>query len=91
MLGNGKQGLFSPSFHIFQLDLIDPAVKGTLNVLASCVKNPTVKRVVFTSSMAAVLWSGKPLNAEVEVDETWFSDPEFCNQVKIMVHMLAIS
>lgn len=67
-----------------QLDIIDPAVKGTLNVLASCVKHPTVKRVVFTSSMAAVLLSGKPLNADVVVDETWFSAAEICNQSKLM-------
>uniref|UniRef100_A0A7C9DMZ7 NAD-dependent epimerase/dehydratase domain-containing protein n=1 Tax=Opuntia streptacantha TaxID=393608 RepID=A0A7C9DMZ7_OPUST len=67
-----------------QLDIIDTAVKGTLNVLASCVKHPTVKRVVFTSSMAAVLLSGKPLNAEAIVDETWFSDPEVCKEAKIM-------
>ena len=73
---------------MFQLDIIDPAVKGTLNVLASCVKHPTVKRVVFTSSMAAVLSSGKPLNADVVVDETWFSAPEICNQSKLMVRIL---
>ncbi|XP_054798652.1 phenylacetaldehyde reductase-like [Prosopis cineraria] len=61
-----------------QTELVDPAVKGTLNVLKSCAKSPSVKRVVLTSSMAAVLYSGKPKTPEVIVDETWFSDPEFC-------------
>ena len=37
-----------------QRDLVDPAVKGTLNVLAACKAAGTVERVVLTSSIAAV-------------------------------------
>jgi dihydroflavonol-4-reductase len=37
-----------------QRDLIDPAVDGTLAVLNAVVANPSVKRVVLTSSFAAV-------------------------------------
>jgi nucleoside-diphosphate-sugar epimerase len=37
-----------------QKDLIDPAVKGTENVLESANKTPSVKRVVVTSSCAAI-------------------------------------
>lgn len=37
-----------------QKDLIDPAVKGTENVLESASKTPSVKRVVVTSSCAAI-------------------------------------
>lgn len=37
-----------------QRDLIDPAVNGTLAVLNAAVANPSVKRVVLTSSFAAV-------------------------------------
>ncbi|XP_057456784.1 phenylacetaldehyde reductase-like [Lotus japonicus] len=65
-----------------QVELIDPAVKGTLNVLKSCAKSPTVKRVVLTSSVAAVIFSGRPLSPEVVVDETWFSDPDICRELK---------
>lgn len=68
-----------------QAELIDPAVKGTLNVLKSCVKFATVKRVVLTSSMAAVIVNGRPLTPDVVVDETWFSDPFFCENFKVSV------
>lgn len=37
-----------------QRDLVDPAVRGTLSVLAAAAKSPGIKRVVLTSSMAAV-------------------------------------
>ena len=70
-------------FGIFQAEIIEPAVKGTLSVLRSCAKTPSVKRVVITSSMAAVLLSGKQLNPDVVVDETWFSDPVVCENEKV--------
>ena len=37
-----------------QTDLVDPALQGTLNVLYACAKAGGVKRVVLTSSMAAI-------------------------------------
>ncbi|XP_028758799.1 tetraketide alpha-pyrone reductase 1-like [Neltuma alba] len=63
-----------------QTEIIEPAVKGTLNVLKSCAKSPSVKRVILTSSMATMLFNGKPQTPEVVVDETWFSKPEFCSE-----------
>ncbi|XP_012065609.1 phenylacetaldehyde reductase isoform X1 [Jatropha curcas] len=66
-----------------QAQLIDPALKGTLNVLRSCTKVSSIKRVVITSSMAAVAFNGKPLAPDVIVDETWFSDPDFCEKSKL--------
>ncbi len=40
-----------------QKDLVDPAVKGTTNVLKAVAKSKdTVKRVVLTSSVAGDLW-----------------------------------
>ncbi|KAJ4969631.1 hypothetical protein NE237_002730 [Protea cynaroides] len=65
-----------------QGEIIDPAVKGTLNVLGSCAKAPSVKRVVLTSSTAAVVLNRKPRTPDVIVDETWFSDPEFCKEIQ---------
>lgn len=61
-------------------------MKGTLNVLKSCAKVPSIKRVVLTSSMASVLYNGKPLSPEVVIDESWFSDPDFCKESKVFIH-----
>ncbi|CAI9278971.1 unnamed protein product [Lactuca saligna] len=63
--------------------LLDPAVKGTLNVLKSAAKVPSLKRVVLTSSIAAVLVGVKPPEFGAVVDETWFSDPETCEQKEL--------
>lgn len=63
--------------------MIDPAVKGTLNLLRSCAKVSSIKRVILTSSIAAVAHTGKPLADGVVVDETWFSDPVFCEESKV--------
>ncbi|KAI5419800.1 hypothetical protein KIW84_043820 [Lathyrus oleraceus] len=66
-----------------QAKLIDPAVKGTLNVLRSCAKSPSVKPVVLTSSNAAVSISTRPKNPQVIINETWFSDPDFCRKLQL--------
>ncbi|HZK09094.1 MAG TPA: NAD-dependent epimerase/dehydratase family protein [Bacteroidales bacterium] len=44
-----------------QRDLIDPAIKGTRNVLNSVNKTTSVKRVVLTSSVAAIYGDNKDL------------------------------
>ncbi|VFQ75210.1 unnamed protein product [Cuscuta campestris] len=86
---DGCEGVFhtaSPFYHNVkdpQVELIDPAVKGTLNVLGSCAKTPTVRRVVLTSSIAAVSYNGKPRTPEVVVDETWWSCPDFCKEMEM--------
>ncbi|KAM1607823.1 hypothetical protein ACFXTH_028538 [Malus domestica] len=63
-----------------QAEIVEPAVKGTLNVLKSCAKFPTVKRVVLTSSMSSVSFSRTPITSDMVLDETWYSDPLFCEQ-----------
>jgi len=53
-----------------QKDLIDPALKGTLNVLESC-KRAGVKRVVLTSSCAAILEEDAATNPEKYKNKVW--------------------
>ncbi|XP_028076842.1 uncharacterized protein LOC114278884 [Camellia sinensis] len=57
-------------------------MKGTVNVLRSCAKVPSIKRVVLTSSMVAVICNRKMLTPGLHIDETWFSDPLFCKESK---------
>lgn len=72
---------------ICQAELVNTAVKGKLNVLKPCVKFPTVKREVMTSSRATVMMSGKPLTSDVVVDETWYSDPLVCEKYKVCMNV----
>ncbi|KAK6134066.1 hypothetical protein DH2020_032163 [Rehmannia glutinosa] len=58
-------------------NLVDPCIKGTLNVLNSCKKATSVKRVVLTSSCSSIRYrydveQVSPLN------ESHWSDPEYC-------------
>ncbi|XWS75658.1 hypothetical protein CRYUN_Cryun01aG0110000 [Craigia yunnanensis] len=85
---DGCQGVFHTASPVFlsaadpQAEIIGPAVKGTLNVLKSCAKVASIKRVVITSSLASVVHNGKPMTPDVVVDETWFSDPLLCEEGK---------
>ncbi|KAK8565982.1 hypothetical protein V6N12_059525 [Hibiscus sabdariffa] len=85
---DGCQGVFHTASPVLfsasdpQAEIIDPAIKGTLNVLKSCAKVPSIKRVVMTASISSVLYNGKPLTPDVVVDETWFSDSRFCQENK---------
>ncbi|XP_010475786.1 PREDICTED: cinnamoyl-CoA reductase 1 [Camelina sativa] len=65
-----------------QIELIDPAVNGTINVLRTCTKVSSVKRVILTSSMAAVLAPETQLGPNDVVDETFFTDPSFAEEKK---------
>lgn len=61
-----------------QATLIDPCIKGTQNVLNSCIK-ANVKRVVLTSSCSSIRYRDdvqqvSPLN------ESHWSDPEYCKR-----------
>ncbi|KAH9534839.1 hypothetical protein CY35_17G024500 [Sphagnum magellanicum] len=63
-----------------QAQLLDPAVKGTLDVLASCVK-AHARKVVVMSSVAAVTYTPERKSTSV-VDESWWSDSDYCQETK---------
>lgn len=67
---------------IMQTTLIDPCIKGTLNVLSSCTKATSVRRVVLTSSCSCIRYRDdvqqvSPLN------ESHWSDLEYCKRYNV--------
>jgi UDP-glucose 4-epimerase len=72
-----------------QVDVIDPAVTGTSNVLKACYE-AKVRRVVVVSSAVAVFsnpnWpKGKPF------DEECWSDEEYCRKNEVIYLILSIA
>ncbi|KAL2607466.1 hypothetical protein R1flu_026039 [Riccia fluitans] len=62
------------------VDMVEPAIKGTINVLNSCVK-AGVKKEVLTSSSSA--FRMRPdYTADVPLEETSWSSVEFCKKVQ---------
>ncbi|RVW50941.1 Cinnamoyl-CoA reductase 1 [Vitis vinifera] len=59
---------------------MEPAVKGTLNVLKACAE-AKVKRVVVVSSGASVIMNPRWPKGKV-MDETCWSDKEYCRATK---------
>lgn len=70
------------------MELIEPAVRGTLNVLRSCTKAQSVKRVVLTSSMATVMSKRFTQTTNILIDETWFSDPLFGQETQVNCYLI---
>ncbi|XP_050268000.1 cinnamoyl-CoA reductase 1-like [Quercus robur] len=63
-----------------EVEVIEPAVKGTLNVLKACVETK-VKRVVVVSSVYALMLNSSWPKDQV-MDETCWSDKEYCRTTK---------
>ncbi|XP_054779611.1 cinnamoyl-CoA reductase 1-like isoform X1 [Prosopis cineraria] len=73
--------LFRQIFYSFlQVEVIEPSVKGTANVLKACLE-AKVERVVFVSSQGAV--SRNPnLPKDGVIDESCWSDKDWCRRTK---------
>lgn len=68
--------------NFLQVELLAPAVKGTLNVLKAC-SEAKVKRVVYVSSVAALVMNPGWPNGEV-MDESSWSDKEYCRRTEVI-------
>ncbi|PPD72014.1 hypothetical protein GOBAR_DD31089 [Gossypium barbadense] len=67
-----------------QATLIDPCIKGTLNVLRSCSKASSVKRVVLTSSCSSIRYRFDVQKQQItSLDESHWSDPEYCKRYNL--------
>jgi nucleoside-diphosphate-sugar epimerase len=63
-----------------EVEVLEPAIQGTLNVLKACVQ-ANVKRVVFVSSGASVVMNPNWPKDQV-MDESCWSDAEYCRSTK---------
>ncbi|XP_021293248.1 tetraketide alpha-pyrone reductase 2-like [Herrania umbratica] len=67
-----------------QATLIDPCIKGTLNVLTSCSKASSVKRVVLTSSCSSIRYRFDVQKQQISsLNESHWSDPEYCKRYNL--------
>ena len=66
---------------LVQVELIEPAVTGTLNVLRVC-SEASVNRVVVVSSGTAVSMNPRWPKGQVK-DESCWSDKEYCRTTKV--------
>lgn len=64
-----------------QQNLIDPCIKGTLNVLNSCVK-ATVKHFVLTSSCSSIRYRDD-VQEVCPLNESHWTDLEYCKRYKL--------
>ncbi|GLU00111.1 hypothetical protein SLE2022_175040 [Rubroshorea leprosula] len=68
-----------------EVELIEPAVKGTLNVLKACL-DAKVKRVIVVSSEAAVSFNPRLPEGQIK-DEACWSDKEYCRTTNNWYHV----
>ncbi|KAJ7946957.1 tetraketide alpha-pyrone reductase 1 [Quillaja saponaria] len=63
-------------------EILEPAIQGTLNVLRSCKKNPSLHRVVLTSSSSTVR-ARDDFDPRVPLDESSWSSVQLCEKFQI--------
>ncbi|KAL3843311.1 hypothetical protein ACJIZ3_000714 [Penstemon smallii] len=85
----GCQGVFHTASPVLghpccdpKAEILQPAIDGTLNVLRSCKKTPSLRRVVFTSSSSTVR-AREGLVPSVPLDESSWSSTELCEKLEI--------
>ncbi|GLJ46665.1 hypothetical protein SUGI_0983580 [Cryptomeria japonica] len=75
----------------FQGDIVQPTVDGTMNILRSCKKAKTVKRVIHTSSIAAAC----PLNEDGQLkeilDESCWTPVDYIKGRDVVYGMYSVS
>ncbi|XP_039008615.1 tetraketide alpha-pyrone reductase 1-like [Hibiscus syriacus] len=84
----GCEGVFhtaspviKPSFDP-KAEILEPAVKGTVNVLRSCKKNPSLRRVVLTSSSSTVR-ARDDFDYKIPLDESSWSSIQLCEALQV--------
>lgn len=71
--------------------MVEAEVRAAHNILEACAQTDTMERVVFNSSVTAVVWRPQPEeddDAALQLDENTWSDLTFCRRFKLW-HALA--
>ncbi|KAJ6988263.1 hypothetical protein NC653_021253 [Populus alba x Populus x berolinensis] len=63
-------------------EILEPAIEGTLNVLRSCKRSPSLKRVILTSS-SSTLRVRDDFDSNIPLDESSWSSVELCERLQI--------
>jgi nucleoside-diphosphate-sugar epimerase len=71
--------------------MLNPALKGNMNVLRSCTKLLSVKRVVMTSSCSAVRYDYNRSQEDPPLNESAWSNPEYCRDYKVLFMILTLN
>lgn len=69
------------SYSYVQPEMADFEVRGALNVVEACA-NTSVKRLVLTSSLSALVWD-QQRSAEKVIDEKCWSNLDLCRSKKV--------
>ncbi|KAI3972636.1 hypothetical protein MKX01_019294 [Papaver californicum] len=89
---SGCDGVFHTASHVLgpkadpKTEILDPAIQGTLNVLKSCKKNPSLKRVVLTSSSSTVRVRDD-FDPLIPLDESSWTSEELCRSLQIKLYI----
>ena len=62
--------------------MVEMEVRTAHNVLEACAQTENMERVVFTSSVTAVVWKGDRKSMDY-LDERDWSEPNFCRKFKV--------
>ncbi|XP_022944747.1 tetraketide alpha-pyrone reductase 1 [Cucurbita moschata] len=63
-------------------ETLEPAIEGTLNLLRSCKKNPSLRRVVLTSSSSTVR-GREDFDPKIPLDESSWTSVQLCERLKV--------
>lgn len=65
--------------------MVEVEVRAAQNVIEACAHIDTMERIVFTSSVTAVVWKENRKSSPVFDERDW-SEPNFCRKFKVNIY-----
>lgn len=63
--------------------MVDTEMRAAHNALEACAQTETMERVVYTSSVTAVIWKDNRRSLSAQMNERNWSDPNFCREFNV--------